>query len=593
MKANDKQTELSDLAIVGSAFGPYKRSFVLAAICACIEATMELVIPFTMAQMVDAAIPSGDAELIVQIGIRMLLLALVAGVSGMGYAHFAAEAAMGFGTNLRRSAYAHVQRLSFSNLDHFDSSSLVTRLTSDVTVIQDALVQGFRPLLRGPIMLVMGLILSFTMSPQLTLVFAVTLPCLALALFLIVHHVAPYFSVLQQAMDRLNAVLQENLVAIHAVKAYVREPWAAERFEGVNRKRADIATTTFSTSVLNMPIFQASMNVTSVCLLWFGGQMILNGTLGIGALTGFMSYVLLINNSLRMISNVFLLLVRSLTSIHRVGDVLCEEPELKEPSAKQAIKHVKTSSFSYDHVSFQYTKHAEKPVLSDITLSVPAGSTLGILGGTGSGKSSMVQLLARLYDVSKGSVVVSGHDVRDYDIESLREAVGIVLQKNVLFTGTVRQNLAWGNPHANNTKELTWACYVACVDEFLDCIGGLDADLGHGGANLSGGQRQRLCIARALLKHPKILIFDDATSACDMKTDALIRSRLSKLTDVTKVIVAQRVTSVQDADQIVILDDGKIEGIGTHQELLAHDPIYRELCVSQNVVDAKAVEDAR
>ncbi|RRF90738.1 MAG: ABC transporter ATP-binding protein, partial [Coriobacteriaceae bacterium] len=500
---------------------------------------------------------------------------------------FSAIASMGFGANLREAAYAHVQKLSFANLDSFETSSLVTRLTTDITVIQNALVQGFRPLLRSPVMLVMGLVLSFTMSAKLAVVFVVVLPCLALALFLIVSHAAPLFAKLQSSMDRLNSVLEENLVAIRAIKAYVREPWAEERFAEVNRRLAGTATQTFSTAVLNLPVFQLAMNVTSIALLWFGGQLILAGELGVGALTGFMSYVLLIMNSLNMFSNVFLLLARALTSIHRVGEVLEETPALAQLPRGKALGQVPDGSIAFRDVSFQYAADAEKPVLSHISFAVPAGTTLGILGGTGSGKSSLVQLLARLYDVSEGTVEVGGHDVRDYALPALRDAVGIVLQKNVLFTGTVRENLKWGNEEATDA-ELLEACRVACADEFLERIGGLDGDLGHGGSNVSGGQRQRLCIARTLLKKPKVLVFDDSTSAVDMTTDARIRKHLAELTDVTKVIVAQRVASVADADKILILDDGKIEGFGTHEELLAKDPIYQELCHSQGLIGKEA-----
>ena len=367
----------------------------------------------------------------------------------------------------------------------------------------------------------------------------------------------------------------------------MREPWAEERFAEVNRRLAGTATQTFSTAVLNLPVFQLAMNVTSIALLWFGGQLILAGELGVGALTGFMSYVLLIMNSLNMFSNVFLLLARALTSIHRVGEVLEETPALAQLPRGKALGQVPDGSIAFRDVSFQYAADAEKPVLSHISFAVPAGTTLGILGGTGSGKSSLVQLLARLYDASEGTVEVGGHDVRDYALPALRDAVGIVLQKNVLFTGTVRENLTWGNEEATD-EELLEACRVACADEFLERIGGLDGDLGHGGSNVSGGQRQRLCIARTLLKKPKVLVFDDSTSAVDMTTDAEIRKHLAELTDVTKVIVAQRVASVAEADKILILDDGKVEGFGTHEELLAKDPIYQELCHSQGLLGKEA-----
>lgn len=568
----------SDLKIVAKHLRPYRRQFILSAVCVFIEASLELYIPVLMARIVDVGVASGDVHLILQLGLQMVVTAGIAGLFGLGYARFSAQTAMGFGSNLREAEYARVQEYSFQNLDEFDSSSLVTRMTTDVTVIQNALVMGFRPMLRGPVMLVMGVILAFTMSMKLAVVFLVILPLLALALGLIVMKVAPLYGILQTSMDHLNDTLQEDLVAVRAIKAYVREKYVAGRFEQVNLRLANAATRTFRTAVLNTPIFQLSMNVASVALLWFGGQMVMNGELGVGTLTGFMSYVLLIMNSLMMISSVFLLLARAITSIHRVGEVIREEPTLTSP--KHGLTHVESGDVRFEHVSFKYSAQARKDVLEDVDLHFPAGSTVGILGGTGSGKSSLVQLIARLYDTTSGRVTVGGHDVRDYDLAALRDAVGVVLQKNVLFTGTVRQNLQWGNPQATD-QQLLQACKVACVDEFLDRIGGLDGDLGHGGGNVSGGQKQRLCIARTLLKDPKVIVFDDSTSAVDMATDAKIRAHLAQLQGVTKVIIAQRVNSVMDADQIVVLEDGRVHAVGTHQQLLKGDDIYRELYQSQ------------
>lgn len=568
----------SDLKIVGEHLRPYRVPFILSAVCVFIEASLELYIPVLMARIVDVGITTGDTGLILRLGAQMLITAAIAGVCGMGYARFSAKTAMGFGANLREAEYAHVQGYAFSNLDNFDTSSLVTRMTTDVTVIQNALVMGFRPMLRGPVMLVMGVILAFSMSTKLATVFCVILPALAIALALIVAKVAPLYGVLQQSMDKLNDTLQEDLVAARAIKAYVREDYVAGRFEQVNLRLANAATRTFRTAVLNTPVFQLSMNVASIALLWFGGQMVMSGELGVGTLTGFMSYVLLIMNSLMMISSVFLLLARAITSIHRVGEVIREKPALASP--KHGIKRVESGDVRFSDVSFRYSQKAQKNVLDHVDLHFSAGSTVGVLGGTGSGKSSLVQLIARLYDATEGSVLVGNHDARDYDLAALRDGVGMVLQKNVLFTGTVRENLKWGNPDASD-EELLQACHVACVDEFLDRIGGLDGDLGHGGGNVSGGQKQRLCIARTLLKRPKVIVFDDSTSAVDMATDAKIRAGLARLKDVTKIIIAQRVNSVMDADQIVILDDGHVHATGTHEELLAHDDIYRELYESQ------------
>lgn len=570
---------MEDLRYVARYLRGYRLDMLVATLLIMGETVAELAIPFLMARIVDVGIASGSLALVLATGRRMVVVALLAGVCGLGYSHFSAKAAMGFGANLREAEYAHLQQYAFANLDEFESSSLVTRLTTDITVIQNAFVMGVRPLLRSPVMLVAGLLLACAMSARLAVVFFVILPFLAVALGLIVHHVAPQYAVLQGVMDRLNETLQEDLVAIRAIKAYVREGHVAKRFEDVNASLADTATHTFGGAVLNMPVFQAAMAVANVGLLWFGGQMVASAEIGVGTLTGFMSYVLLIMNSLNMISSVFLLLARAITSVGRVCEVLREEPAM-DPNPTGA-KEVSDGSVELRDVSFKYSASARRNVLEHVSLRFEPGSTVGILGGTGSGKSSLVQLLPRLYDATEGAVCVGGRDVRDYDVHALRAGVGMVLQKNVLFSGTVRDNLRWGNPKASD-QEILQACRVACVDEFLDRIGGLDADLGHGGGNVSGGQKQRLCIARTLLAHPKVMVFDDSTSAVDTATDARIRAGLARLHDVTKVIIAQRVSSVMDADQIVILDDGRVHATGTHAQLLASDPIYQELYYSQN-----------
>lgn len=570
---------MEDLRYVARYLRGYRLDMLAATLLIMGETVAELAIPFLMARIVDVGIASGSLSLVLATGRRMVVVALLAGVCGLGYSRFSAKAAMGFGANLREAEYAHLQEYAFANLDEFESSSLVTRLTTDITVIQNAFVMGVRPLLRSPVMLVAGLVLACAMSARLAVVFFVILPFLAVALGLIVHHVAPQYAVLQGVMDRLNETLQEDLVAIRAIKAYVREGHVAKRFEDVNAALADTATHTFGGAVLNMPTFQAAMAVANVGLLWFGGQMVSSGEIGVGTLTGFMSYVLLIMNSLNMISSVFLLLARAVTSVGRVCEVLREKPAM-DPNPTGA-KEVTDGSVELRDVSFKYSATARRNVLEHVSLRFEPGSTVGILGGTGSGKSSLVQLLPRLYDATEGAVLVGGRDVRDYDVHALRAGVGMVLQKNVLFSGTVRDNLRWGNPGATD-QEILQACRVACVDEFLDRIGGLDADLGHGGGNVSGGQKQRLCIARTLLAHPKVMVFDDSTSAVDTATDARIRAGLSRLHDVTKVIIAQRVSSVMEADQIVILDDGRVHATGTHAQLLASDPIYQELYHSQN-----------
>ncbi len=573
---------MTDIQWVAKSFGPYRRDVLLAAVCIFIETSLELLIPVLMSVVIDDGVLAGDVAVVWRCGAAMLVCSVASLALGQGFAQFAARAAAGLGANIRREEFARVQAYAFENLDHFDASSLVTRMTTDVTVIQNAMVNGFRPMLRGPIMLVMGLVMSCLMSARLAVVFFVVLPFLAVALWLIVRHVGPLYRVLQHTMDALNDTLQEDLVGIRAIRAYVREGHVSQRFAAVNGELAATATRTFKGAVLNTPIFQLSMYVSATALLWFGGQMILEGTLQVGTLTGFMSYVLLVMNSLMMISNVFLLLARALTSIERIREVEDELPAIASPAASVAVREVADGTVEFRGVDFKYSADAEKNVLEGIDLRFDAGSTVGILGGTGCGKTTLVQLIARLYDASAGQVLVGGRDVRDYDLAALRDAVGIVLQTNVLFSGTVRDNLRWGDAQASD-EELLAACRVACADEFLDRIGGLDGDLGQGGVNVSGGQKQRLCIARTLLKRPRVLVFDDSTSAVDMATDAKIRRGLASLTGMTKIVIAQRVASVMDADRIVILDNGRVHAQGTHAELLATDPIYQELCESQGV----------
>ena len=566
------------MRLIAHFLGPYRRDFLLAVLCVAAETSLELFIPMLMAQVVDLGITAGNLRVVLVDGALMLVCAAAALGLGLAYARFSARSAMGLGARLREAEYAHLQTFSFANIDDFEASSLVTRLTTDVTVVQNALVTGTRPLVRGPSALVAGIVYAFVMSPELAVVFCVVVPLLAVAMLSVVARVAPRYRVLQRAMDQLNDALQEDLAAIRVIKAYVREGHVAERFAAVNEHLADTATRTFRTAVLNVPILQGAMYATSVAILLFGGQMILAGTLTVGAFTGFMSYVLQIVNSLMMISNVFLMLARAVTSVERVREVLDEEPTLASPEG--ALREVPDGSVVFEHVCFKYAEDAEKDVLSDVCLDIPAGSTVGVLGGTGSGKTTLVQLVARLYDVTSGTVRVGGHDVRAYDLAALRDAVAVVLQKNVLFSGTVRENLAWGDAGATDEQMLE-ACRLARADEFLDRIGGLDGELGQGGSGVSGGQRQRLCIARALLKHPRVLILDDSTSAVDMATDASIRENLARLAGVTKIVIAQRVASVMDADKIVVLDDGRVHACGTHEELLTTDPIYQEIYESQ------------
>ena len=570
---------MKDLKRVFSYLGPYRRDLILGALLVIVETSLELVIPVLMADIIDKGVAMADVQMIVHKGIQMGVCALLALLTGMLYARFAARASYGLGARIREAEYADVQRYAFSNIDNFETSSLVTRMTTDVTVLQNAINGGFRPMVRGPVMLVMGVGLSFWMNARLSLVFFVCTPVLAITLFLILRKVAPMYSRLQSAVDKVNGVVREGLVAIRAVKAFVRGEYEQEKFDYVNEELMRTSRLTFHYAVLNLPVFQFTMYAASVLLLWFGGNMILRGQLQVGELTGFLSYVMQVMNSLMMISNVFLLLTRSLASAHRISEVLEEKPALTSP--KRARTEIVDGSVDVCGVSFKYHPNAQEYALSDINLHIPAGQTVGILGGTGSAKSTLVQLIPRLYDATQGEVRVGGHDVREYDLAALRDAVGIVLQKNVLFSGTVRENLLWGNPDASD-EELWQACRIACADEFLQCMPkGLDTDLGQGGVNVSGGQKQRLCIARTLLKKPKVLIFDDSTSAVDTATEGRIRAALAGLTGVTKIIIAQRITSVMNTDQIVVLDDGRLHACGTHEQLLQTDTIYQEIYHSQ------------
>ena len=562
-----------------SYLGPYRRDMFIGGLLVFVETVFELVIPVLMADLIDVGVEHRDLHYIVGKGLQMGLCALLALVTGLLYARFAARAAYGWGARVREAQYEKVQSYAFSNLDRFETGSLVTRMTTDVTVLQNAVNGGLRPLVRSPVMLVMGLGLSFWMNAELALIFVVCAPILALILFLVVSRVAPMYSRLQKAVDRLNNVVQEGLTAIRAVKAFVRGEYEEDKFQSVNQELMETSQRTFHLAVLNLPAFQFTMYTAIVLILWFGGGMILEGGLQVGELTGFLSYVLQVMNSFMMISNVFLLLTRSLASAHRIAEVLDEDIVLTSP--EDPIRVVPDGSVDYEGVSFKYHDDAKAYALSGVDLHIKAGQTVGILGGTGSAKTTLVRLIPRLYDVTRGSVKVGGHDVREYDLTALRDAVGIVLQKNVLFSGTVRENLQWGDREADD--ETLWAaCRAACADEFLEKMpGGLDADLGQGGVNVSGGQKQRLCIARALLKKPKILIFDDSTSAVDTATEGKIRSALAGLTGVTKIIIAQRVTSVMHTDLIVILEDGRVHATGTHAQLLASDPIYQEIYASQ------------
>ncbi|MCI9414228.1 MAG: ABC transporter ATP-binding protein [Clostridiales bacterium] len=568
-------------------FKNYRGYLFAGCLCVVLESVFELVIPLIMADIIDVGVAARDQGYILLKGGEMVACALISLALGLLYSRFAAVAGQGFGAELRKAEFRKVQSFSFSNLDRFSTSSLVTRLTSDVTILQNAICNGIRPLVRSPVMLITAMTMSVIMSPSLALVFVAAIPLLGVCLFLILRKLRPLYGRMQKALDRVNSTVQENLIAIRVVKAYVTGDREKQKFAQVNGEFRASSERAFHFAALNMPCFQFIMYATILCILWFGGGLMQVGGMQVGQLTGFLSYVMQILNSLMMISNVFMLLTRSLTSAGRIREVM-DEPigitagDETDALTESDVLQVSRGEIDFDHVYFKYSENAEEYVLSDICLHIEAGQTVGILGGTGSAKSSLVQLIPRLYDITGGSLSLDGRDVRDYDPAHLRDAVGMVLQKNTLFSGTVRENLRWGNEAADDA-ELDWACRVACADEFLSRLpDGYDTDLGQGGVNLSGGQKQRLCIARALLKRPKVLIFDDSTSAVDTATEARIRQGLEEsLKDSTKIIISQRLSSLQHADIIVILENGRIRQTGTHQSLLEESPLYQDLYYSQ------------
>lgn len=558
----------------------YKMYAVLSCLCVAFETLFELIIPMIMADIIDVGVANGDQAYILERGLQMVFCAGISLVLGIGYARFAALCGQGLGAELRKAEYRKIQEFSFSNTDKFSTSSLVTRLTSDVTLIQNAVSNGIRPLIRAPLMMVTGMILSFLLNAKLALVFFVAAPTLGICLWLVIRKVRPLYTRMQSAIDLVNRMIQENLTAIRVVKAYVREDYEKVKFAQVNQELKSISEKSFRTAVLNMPAMQLVMYTTIICILWFGGKLIFAGEMQVGELTGFLSYVLQILNSLMMISNVFLMLTRAMASGKRILDVLDEEIDLKEDP--EATGEIKAGEIEFRNVSFKYKKEGKKYVLSNVSFHIEPGQTVGIIGGTGSAKSTLVQLIPRLYDVTEGEILIDQIPVKQYPLKHLREAVAMVLQKNTLFTGTIADNLRWGKEDASE-EELMKACRMACADEFLlQMKDGLSSQVEQGGVNLSGGQKQRLCIARALLKRPRILILDDSTSAVDTATEAKIREALQdNLADTTKIIIAQRITSVMHADQILIMEDGKLNDCGTHEELLQRNEIYQEIYYSQ------------
>ena len=558
----------------------YKKYACLALLCIAVEAVLELMVPMIMADLIDNGVANGDTAYIYTKGLQMAGCAVLALILGIGSARFSALAGQGLGANIRQAEYEKLQSYSFANIDHFRVSSLVTRLTSDVTNIQNSVSTGMRPFGRSPVMLIFASSVAFTINRTLALVFFVALPILAVLLIIIIMNVRPLYGRMQNAIDLVNRSIQENLTAIRVVKAYVRGDYEVFKFEEVNANLKKESEKAFGIAVLNMPAMQFVMYGTIISILFIGGHLINAGQLKIGELTSFLSYVLLILNSLMMMSNVFLMMTRSLASASRIVEVLDEKIDITDEQAEDIS--VKKGSIEFDHVWFKYKKEAKEYVLSDVSFNIEAGQTIGIIGQTGSAKTTLVSLIPRLYDATKGTVRIDGIDVKKYPMRHLRDAIAVVLQKNTLFSGSLLSNLYWGNENAS-MEEINEACHIACVDEFLDRLPqGYDTDMGQGGVNVSGGQKQRICIARAILKKPKVLILDDSTSAVDTATEAKIREGLAKkLPDMTKIVIAQRISSVKHADQIIILDRGKVAAIGTHETLLANNRIYQEIYESQ------------
>lgn len=564
---------------------PYTRGYrwyiLLGVLCSVGEAVLELELPQAMSAIVDVGIANGDRSYILLTGVKMFLMAMAALACGVGAAVMAAKAAMGFGANIRQAEYEQVQRFSFANIEHFSTASLITRLTNDVASVQMTLFMGMRICVRAPVMLVTALIKAMEISLSLSQVFLVAVPLLAVAVVIVIRYVGPFFTALQNATDELNLVVQENLNAVRVVKSFVREDEEEQKFRTRSDKLRDTAERAFGFVVMFMPLMILIMGGTIVSLMWLGGHQVAAGTLLSGDLLAFFTYASEILMSLMMVSMVLMILTRAIACGKRIVEVLDEQPQITDAQADPALT-VENGDIRFDHVYFKYHTTAEDWNLTDIDLHIESGMTVGILGGTGSAKSTLVSMIPRLYEVDEGAVYVGGRNVKDYTMEALRSGCAMVLQKNTLFSGTIRENLRWGRADATDA-EIEEACRMACADEFIQRMpDGYDTYIEQGGTNVSGGQKQRLCIARAILRRPKVLILDDSTSAVDTATDAKIRGALkAALPGATKLIIAQRITSVMDADMILVLDDGRVVGQGTHAQLMESCEIYREVYESQ------------
>ncbi len=559
----------------------FKKDALLTPFFVVLEVVMEVIIPMVMALLIDKGIDGQDMAAIWKYGIILVLCAMLALVFGAAAGTFAARASTGFARNLRHDMYYNVQNFSFSNIDKFSTGSIVTRLTTDVTNVQNAFQMCTRIAVRCPVMLVFALFMAMKINSRMALVFLAVLPILAIGMGILMKVVGPVFERAFKIYDRMNTVVQENVRGIRVVKTYVREDHETEKFEGVSGMLYRTFSKAQKTMAGVMPLMQFCMYACMLLISWFGARLIVGGSMTTGELTSMFSYAMQLLMSLMMVAMVFVMITMAKASAERVAEILDEQPDLHNPA--NPIHEVKDGAIEFDDVSFSYKGDERKLALKNVSLHIKAGQTVGILGGTGSAKSTLVQLIPRLYDTTHGTVKVGGVDVRDYDIEALRDQVAMVLQKNVLFSGTIKENLRWGDENASD-EELERVCRLAQADEFIQQMPDkYDTHIEQGGSNVSGGQKQRLCIARALLKKPKILILDDSTSAVDTKTDALIRKAFAEeIPDTTKIIIAQRVSSVQDADQIVILDGGTVQAVGTHDELLAANTIYQEIYNQQN-----------
>lgn len=562
----------------------YKKTSILTPVLVSIEVIVECIIPFYIAKLINHIQDGTDMSLILKYGFMLIGLAFVSLFFGAMAGKTCATASCGFAKNLRHDLFYKVQEFSFTNIDKFSTSSLVTRLTTDISNVQMAYMMIIRIAVRSPMMFIFAMIMAFKMCPQLSTVYVIVVPFLAFALFLIIKKAMPLFNRIFKKYDNLNNSVQENIKGMRVVKSFVREDYEKNKFAKASEEVRNDFTRAEKLVALNGPVMQLAMYVAMILASYFGAKLIIGSggsAMGVGDLSSLFTYGMQILSSLMMLSMIFVMITISSASAQRICEALKEESSIENP--QNPIMSVPDGSIDFNNVSFKYHKEAEKCALTDINLHIKSGETIGIIGGTGSSKSSLIQLISRLYDVNEGEVKLGGNNVKDYDIETLRNAVSVVLQKNVLFSGTIKDNLRWGNMNATD-EELVRVCKLAQADEFISALpDGYDTRIEQGGTNVSGGQKQRLCIARALLKKPKIIIFDDSTSAVDTKTDALIRKALStEIPDTTKLIIAQRISSVQDADRIVVMDDGKINAVGTHEELLQSNDIYKEVYYSQN-----------